>query len=523
MDECASTARPAVPQGQEVMDMLRTMWTQLKREEDGMSVLEIVLAAFILFFVFTAMIGLVGATTEMGMNAKARVAMTNAVSSHMEWVRSLSFDEIAITGTTAEGIIEPTYTYEVDGFEITIQNQISTGADGKTREVAVTASAQAPGFTTVSMTSFAAVRGDGSFIAGEGGGEPGGGGSGDAPIVEFTTMTADEDAVVYGSYQLGGSPFHVEVDAESVNDGGVITDLRYYCAGELLRDGNTIYADVAEWQPGVSPASERFRWDTRQVNDDGEAVVEDGWRVVYVIAVDSTGAEGRAERRFYVDNHAPGAPGAVSALVQNSSETRVSWGIAQDGTDAAVKYEIALKQVDYDGSLLGAGSFITVDPAYIHLGSPFSRYTATVRAGSPRNLWGPSVSIASPYTTRPDAEGYSSTRYSGKNNKRQAWTDVVIHCSPPTFKTTSVQYDVYRGLDPTALSLHASNVGGPNFFEEIYKKVGRTGQPESYYYQFKVTYTAGGPGGGTSETVWSDVIGPTTGDTAPLPMGHVSW
>ena len=513
--------------GREVIEMSRNLWGQLRRDEDGMSVLEIVLAAFILFFVFTAMIGLVGATTRMGMNSKARVAMTNAVSSHMEWVRSLSFDEIAITGTTPDGVIEPTYTYTVDGFQVTIDNQISTSADGMTRELAVTASASAQGFTTVSMTSFAAIRGDGTVITGDpGGGDPGGdpGDPGDGPIVEFTTLTPDEDAVAYGAYVLGGSPLYVEARAEAQGAGDVITDLRYYCAGELLRDGNTVFADVAEWQPGVSPASERFRWDTRQVNDAGDSIVQDGWRVVYIIAVDSTGAEGRTERRFYVDNHAPGTPGAVEALVQDDTETRVSWGIAQDGTDPAVKYEIALAQVNLAGGTGSAGTFITETPAHIHLGSSFSRYTATVRAGSPRNLWGAPVSIASPYTTRPKAGGSSSTRYAGKNNSREAWSTVDIFCSEPSFQTTSLRYDVYRSLDPYDMgsSPHATDVGH-EFSEENYKKVGKWGQPDAFYYQFKVTYTAGGPGGGQSETIWSDVVGPVTQDTAPLPMGHITW
>ncbi len=51
-------------------------------------------------------------------------------------------------------------------------------------------------------------------------------------------------------------------------------------------------------------------------------------------------------------------------------------------------------------------------------------------------------------------------------------------------------------------------MSGIEFSEENYKKVGKWGQPDAYYYQFKVTYTAGGPGGGQSETIWSDVIGP---------------
>ncbi len=245
----------------------------------------------------------------MGLNAKARVAMTNAVSSHMEWVRSLSFEEIAIAGTTPEGIIEPTYTYTVDGFQVTIDNQISTirrWDDTRTRRDRLGRRGGVHDRLDDELRGYSRRRHGDHGRSGAAVGDPGGGDPGDGPIVEFTALTPEEDAVSYGAYVLGGSPLYIEARAEAQGAGDTITDLRYYCAGELLRDGNTIFADVAEWQPGVSPANEMFRWDTRQVNDGGDSIVQDGWRVVYVIAVDSTGAEGRAERRFYVDNHDPG-------------------------------------------------------------------------------------------------------------------------------------------------------------------------------------------------------------------------
>jgi Tfp pilus assembly protein PilV len=496
--------------------MLRGFWSRFRHEEDGMSVLEIVLAAFILFFVFTAMIGLVGATTRMGVNAKARVAMTNAVSSHMEWVRSLEFEDVDIQ---PEGEIHPVMTVPVDEFTVTIENQVSDGQDG-TKELRVIATASAPGFNGASMTSFAAIRDESglSLITFEDD-------DANAPTIEFTNMTPDADEVLYRSYIHGGAPLYIEARAEAVADGAHIAELRYFCQGELLRNGSTIFADVAEWTPGETPATELFRWDTTQVDEGGAPILDDGWRLVYVIATDSQGHEGRAERRFYVDNYAPDPPGAMVAEVQDDVETRLSWGVAQDGTDAAVKYEVQTARFNMAGNLVDVSESIVPDPAYIHQAAvPFSRFGAGVKAGSPRNLWSSPVLLGQPFTTRPRAEGYSTTWYEGRNNRRESFTDVSISASTPNFGTSAITYDVYRSMDPGNMggAPYATDTG-PSFYEQINKAVGKRGTPDPFYYQFKATFTAMGSGGGQPEETWSDVIGPITANEATEDMVHVTW
>lgn len=504
--------------------MLRTMWTQLRRDEDGMSVLELVLAAFILFFVFTAMLGLIGTTTKMGQNAKARVAMTNAVSSHMEWVRSLEFDEVDLVGTTADGVVEPTYTYTVDGYTVTISNQISVGQDG-TKELEIAATANSPNFSGISMTTFAAIRDDSGLslytLEEE---------SVDAPIVEFTSMTPVADTTVYGSHAQGEQALYIEADAEAQVDGAIIAEMRYYCQGELLRNGSTIFAPIAEWTPGVSPARELFRWDSTQVDENGDPVIDDGWRLVYVIVTDDEGNEGRAERRFYVDNYDPQAPGEMKSEVQDDTETRLSWGVAMDGTDPTFGYKVQVYSYDTLGDLYGYPEAPTEDPAYIHQGSSFSRYTARVKAVSPRNNESDWTNLAEPYTTRPHAWGESTTRYVPKNRSFDyAFTDVEVFVDMPNFGTTGdVTYDVYRSSNPEDMGARAyeSDIGGPYFAEEVQETVNR-GQGLSasqlFYYQFRVTYVATGPGGGQEEEIWSDVIGPTTANAATEQMVHATW
>lgn len=497
----------------EVVAMLQTMWANLRRDEEGLSVLEVVLAAFILFFVLTAVLGLVGTSTRMNLNAEARTAMSNAVSSHIEWVRSLDFEQIALSGSSAEAALASDYTYVVEGFTINIENTIQTGQDG-TKEVQVTATASSPGYPTVEMTAFTAIRNkdndvdDGSYPGEE---------NSEAPEITILSSTADADAVIYSSYVMGGEPLYVAATADARADGAVISEFGFYCAtssgAEALRDGATIFADVAYWSPNTASVSKTFRWDTRQVDEHGDRVIGDGWANVSLVAIDSDGRPTSIDRRYYVDNEPPEAPGGDPiGEVQTSLETRVSWPTAKDGPDAddfAWKYELVLQKVGMDGSLDLEEQVILTDPAYIQATTPFSRYVPAVRAGSPRNLWS-SWMDGEVYTSLAEVVGYSDTTFAGRNKSRTSYTDVVLAVSPPTFGTTSIRYDLYRSTNPDTISSgtpYMTDVG-PAFSETIVKTVGKFGVPDTWYYQFKVTYTPSGYMGGSSEVMWSDVVGP---------------
>ncbi|MDH4139505.1 MAG: hypothetical protein OEV43_02935 [Coriobacteriia bacterium] len=495
--------------------MLRGVWGGLRHRDEGFSVLEVVLAAFVLFFVLTAMLGLVGTTTRMNMNAQARNAVTNAVSSHIEWVRSLDFTQVGIRGSTPDATIEPQYTYTVDGYTILIENQIRLAADG-TKELVITATASREGFANTTMTTFAAVRDKDEGLthlvdlAA-------------APVLRFGTATPEENAVVFGSFQSGGSSLYVDAHAEAKHAGGYISDLRFYCSGELLRDGSTIFANVASWQPAVSPADQMFRWDTRQVNDSEESVIEDGWRVVRIIAIDDLGNEAQKDRRLYVDNYKPGNPGVPSAQIYDNTETRLSWAEAMDGTDPTAKYEVQVRQVLHDGSVTAPSSIIVSDPAYLYYGTSCSRYVATVRAGSPRNLWSDFVDMTHPFMTRALLTGTSTTVYAGRNQTRTSTTELYISVTPPNFGTTGVRYDLYRSTDPASMgdTPYKSDIG-PTYNEVIVKTVGKFGVPDPWHYQYKITFVALGPGGGEEEVIWSNVAGPIA-VSGTAPMGVALW
>ncbi len=517
--------------------------------DEGISVLEVVLAAFVMFFVLTAVLALVASTTRMGLSARQQTALNNAVESHLEHMRGIPYDTLALA---PDGAIEAETVITVDGFTITIETDITDGA-GRTREVQITAVATGEGFNPVTKTQSAIIYDSESGVvtmleAGEG------------PEVEFTTPTPESDSIVYGSLVLGGSysPLYIAVNATGAEDENVIADLNMFCSDALLRDGTTGFANYAEWHPGTHTASESFRWNTLQINNDtGEEVIEDGWRLVRVVATDENGAQGLAERRFYVDNYGPGDPGVPVAQVNSDVQTRVSWDSAMDGTDYAPFYIVRWSQVDASGALGAANSVsgITTN-VFMHATTPLSRYTASVAASNYRGTTSSYFGIPAPYVSRTSLSGQSTTYFSGSGNKRTAYTTVSLQADSPTFAVSSLRYDVYRvtpdslGISSTpptlsnpptaaeedalaawkatlaaglrASSVYASNTG-PNFTDTFNKKVGNNGIPDRWYYGMKVTFVPTGYQGGTSQSLWSDVVGPIMTTTGTGTMAFVTW
>ncbi|MDP2182438.1 MAG: hypothetical protein Q8K99_07700 [Actinomycetota bacterium] len=498
------------------MKSLRFGASTPRRDDDGFSVLEVVLAAFIMFFALTAVLGLVGTSTRMSLSAKQRTAMVNAVNSHFEWVRSLDFEKIA--STSEGGDILPVKTITVDGFTVTITTTISEGT-GNTKEVRVAAEAAAPGYRSVRMTSFAAIRNSEAIVVG----------TEDSPLeIDFGTRTPVANTIVYESYVMGGADLIIDADAETTEPDGVVSELEFSCLNQPLRSGSTLSSPVAAWTPGTPTVSQSFKWDTEQVKSvDGltVAAIADGWRDVYIIARDNQGREERKSRRLYVDNKNPDLPGVPIAQVNNNSETRVSWAAAKDGTHDAWSYEVLLEQINGSGSLVSVGTTACPDPVYIHNGSTFSRYCVSVRALSPRNLASAYQPIATPYVTRPTLTGTSTCVYTGSNESRKSTTSVSLTSASPTFAASGVAYDVYRKNmnDATPAWVFVKTSDTSDFTDSVVKTVGANGVADPYLYKVQVRYSATVYAPLANQSIWSDEIGPTTVLEGTLAMGHVAW
>lgn len=489
-----------------------------RHDDGGFSVLEVVLAAFIMFFALTAVLGLVGTSTRMSLSAKQRTAMVNTVNSHLEWVRSLDFEQIA---SDAEGgsIVSPR-TMSVDGFTVTITTTISEGT-GDTKEVRISAAAAAPGYASVSMTTFVAIRDSKAVVVA----------TEDSPLtIDFGNQTPEANSVVYKSFVYGGANLVIDAVAETTEPGGVVSELTFSCLEEPLRSGSTLSSPVAYWTPGTASVSQWFRWDTEQVKSvtvDGlpvtVAAIDDGYRDVYIIATDALGREARMSRRLYVDNKYPDVPGVPVAAVTDNTQTRISWAAAKDGTHDAWAYEVMLERVTLDGTLETAQSIPCPDPVYIHNGSTFSRYRVSVRALSPRNLASAYQPIDVPYVTRPTLIGSATCAYTGNNASRKSTTSVSLTCATPNFAASGVTYDLYRRKlgDSTWTFVKTSTTAA--ITDSIVKTVGKKGSADAYDYKVQVKYSPTAVTPLSNQTIWSDSIGSTTILEGTLPLGHLAW
>jgi len=497
--------------------------------DDGMTVIEIVIASFILFFVLTAVLGLVSTTTRMGISAKERTAITNAMSSHMEWIRSLDFDEVALQGTTTSATVPAQTTMMIDGFTVVITTSVSDATRG-VKEVQVDAVATHPAYSSMVMSQHVSIRDYSSGLTQMV--------NKTGPRIDWDNTPA-EGTVVYSRYVTGGALLNIDIDVETGIDGVPIADLRFYCSGQLLRDGSSVNADVAAWQPNEETVSKTFNWNTLQVDDQGNPdAIADGWRTIRIEATDAEGNRTVKERRFLVDNDQPGlppgtAPTSAIAQVMSDIEARLGWAVVKDGTDDSWGYGVKIYKVNISGTPVLQNSidaegqpldYRIAPTAYIQTTTAFSRYTAAVRAYSPR-LMTTEYAPISTYVTKPKLTGTSITTYAGKNAARTSTTGVNVAVTPPTFGCATITYDLFRSLDPANLgaSPYKASIGS-TYTDSIVKTVGKFGVPDAYYYRYRITYTAAGSTGSGSEVIWSNVIGPTTAaDNVYTPMPFVSW
>jgi len=460
-----------------------------------MTVIEIVIASFILFFVLTAVLGLVSTTTRMGISAKERTAITNAMASHMEWIRSLDFEEVALQGTTTLATVPAQTTMMIDGFTVVITTSVSEATRG-VKEVQVDAVATHPAYSQMVMSQHVSIRDYNSGLTQMV--------NKTGPRIDWDNTPA-EGTVVYSRYVSGGGLLNIDVDVETGIDGVPIADLRFYCSGQLLRNGSSVNADVAAWQPNEETYSETFNWNTLQVDDQGNPdAIADGWRTIRIEATDAEGNRTVKERRFLVDNDD-------------------SWGygvkIYKVGSDGA---PVLQNSLDAEGQPL---DYRIAPTAYIQTTTAFSRYTAAVRAYSPR-LMTTDYAPISTYVTNPRLSGTSKTTYAGKNAARTSTTVVNVAVTPPTFGCSTITYDLFRSLDPANLggTPYKANTGTTYYTDTIVKTVGKFGVPDPYYYRYRITYSAAGTTGSGTQVIWSNVIGPTTAaDNVSTPMPFVAW
>lgn len=99
----------------------------------GVSLIDVIVGSFLVLVVFLVIFGLLRASLAVSTVAKARAAATAIASSQMEYVRSLSYDNVGTVGGIPPGIVPQYATSTLDGFTFvtrTFIEYVDDPADG---------------------------------------------------------------------------------------------------------------------------------------------------------------------------------------------------------------------------------------------------------------------------------------------------------------------------------------------------------------------------------------------------------
>lgn len=485
--------------------------------DDGMTLVEIMVAAVIMFIILTGVLTLVTNTTLMSLQSTQKNVMTNALNAYVEWAQSLPFEDVALV--TDGGALQEQTTM-IGGFTVVITpsvTPVSGNSALKTLTLDITVT-DGQGRVSEHSTSVA-VRDRSQFLT-QGKRDPA-----TDPVVRFGSLAPPTGAVVWDS-QWAGGPIYLDVQAEAT-EGRVIEVVRVSFNSLLCEDGS-LPARSALWEPRTqtfSSTSDLFIWDTHQSElievEEGVFVdtrlFGDGVGTLKAWAVDDAGVDNSAEIYLVLDNFPPAVSSSIVAGAAKAYTVSAVWAKAMDGNLGADSYVLewvrqGMAHTATEGSPFGywdtEGSHTRADTAN-HPDStltheiatqPFGRYAARVRAVSPRGFtsdWVDTIFESRPllsgaYQVEKKTTGGPSTRY---------WTVTsTLSVTPPAFPTSAgVTYSFYRitGGTETLIQQGAATT--------CTDEVTVTGNPDSTNfpvrgYRVDVTYTPLGIGGASTQS-----------------------
>jgi hypothetical protein len=417
------------------------------RQDEGFSIAEVVIAASILFFVLTAMIGVVGASQTMSVMAKDKNTLTNGTAEYIDKIRALDFQMI---DSPPSGLVplSEIVTYAGQEIEFTTRVVMSDGAGGaflRTVYLRAVSTIRGRTFTTSAVVHIKNPNNDTTASTVE---DP------DAPTVWFTNNATPENTVVFSDrawFSVDAPTKPIELEAKAESSGDTIASIDFSGGGVFV---------PGTFSPGAS-VTRSCAWDTTSILD--------GIHKIAVKATDSQSRFGTADRQFIVDNIAPASPGAPQASQQSATETRMRFAAAADPVPPsgqnpvtfATSYGLELRQSTASGggaetwpvswsstqlagsslmdALFNAGPIARVVPT-----ESFSRYRLRAVAYSPRMLASDPTDLffISPPNTYSAAPQLSTctTEYVRSGSKHTTTYDVTLYLEKPKFPVTSVTY-----------------------------------------------------------------------------------
>lgn len=395
---------------------MRGIWGRFTRD-DGMTIVEILIAATILFIVLTAILGLVLQTTNTGMQSKRQTLVTNTVSSYIEQVQAMPFEDVDLIADG--GQLAPSETTTVDGYTIVITPTITPGATSDLKKLVVSATMSLPNGETTAASLDVVIRDKSSFLTQ--------GVSG--PVVSWTTaVMPGEGEIVWANTKASGGALWLAAEATAA-EGQTISRVTITADNGWALE-NTI-GTPAVWDFETDEREQSwsltgFAWNTEQEGIiDAETlevgpVIPDGMRTIKIDVTDSGGGNTERTYTFLVDNLAPSTPGIPTQGLASTGSI-ASWAAASDGTDAVASYAVGLTGQAIGGSWARVAS--TVGTTQVAL-EPFKRYLVDVAAVGVNPLpatRGPrvSASVAAPHSfiTPPRASGTRTVSGNGSKKK----------------------------------------------------------------------------------------------------------
>lgn len=414
--------------------------------DEGMTLVEVVVAAAILFFVMTAILGLVGRTTMLTVQARQMNSINNAVNSYVEWARNLPFEDVEVAPT---GSLDTTVVVTGD-FTVQIVPSVQphdTNSFLKNVWLGITAT-RSDG--TMRVVNTMVVIHDRDQYMTEGSQTPA-----TDPTIFFMAPSPPDGTAVWsdtsGSYWKDATgvtrPLQICVRAEAI---GERTVDEVYAQGEQTWDLEDVFGNFAHWFAPTWTESPVFAWDLKQTTELSEALVQEGTRSVYAYVKDSAGVIRYDMRQYCVDNKPPVAipsplthDGGVGSMCGT-----LEWPTVMDGTSPAFAYavdvrrQLATPTTAYSQWAIG-GNYSGANTSFAVNSLPMSRLGARVRAYSPRGLtttWSGWIH----FVTRPKITGTFTVVRRATTPK--SWTvNTSLAATPPSFESTGTTYAWYEG------------------------------------------------------------------------------
>ena len=508
-----------------------------RRTDTGFTIVELVIASAIFFFVATALFGLVATSTMLGVASKANAVGVNAANAFLEEVRRVPFNEV---NQTRINQIASAYSRTIDGVAVSISATVTPQWFGEQdpgtanpayMHVAVVARAVGPDgrpHTFSTGTHISNLRATGTL--------PGGGGGGGEPQVPPPTIELRTGMPMSGAVR--GTSVPVGLSAEAGGSGVTLRRIDITAGGSLVLEKLT-----TELSDSVSGF-----WDTTRITTDG-ASFPDGVYEMRASARDSRNQLTARAWSLTVDNFPPNPPGqpVVDAVNSAANSVTFGWDPARDGTDWVRSYQVDWRIQSSTSSafnMVGTPAIVTpvdwtarqVWPTANGATSPLSRYRVDVTSRgpiaegqtTPHFTAGP---VSAFFISRGSYEANVQVTNGGGNNARARF-NLNLTSHTPTFSTTGVvnyrwQYRYHTDHIGTGTWTDLAGAGSssPSFTNANWQapQDGRFIKGEGWIeFRYLVTVT---PAGGTTVQVPSSFarFSRVDNSTGPAARGADDW